>query len=333
MWSSQYPYSRLRRNRKAQWSRDITAESTLSVKDFIYPLFIHDKEEDLDISTMPGVKRLSLRSLVEVAKQSRDAGIPAIMLFPAVDSSLKSLGAEEAYNPDSCICKAIQMVKAAVPEIGVMADVALDPYTTHGHDGITDDEGYVSNDATVEVLVKQALTLAKAGCDVVAPSDMMDGRTGQIRKALEAEGFVNTQILTYAAKYVSNLYAPFRDAVGSKNNLKKADKKTYQMNFANSKEALMAVSQAVNEGADMVIVKPGTPYLDIIKTVSDHCPLPVIPYQVSGEYAVMKLAAANGILAAFEPVMFELLLGMKRAGASAILTYAALEMAHYLAEV
>ncbi len=326
----QFPLTRMRRNRKSPWALHLVAENVLSVHDLIYPLFIHRQPNDLDIPIMPGVQRLSIPSVVAKAKKAYNAGIQAIILFPSVDPALKSEDGKEAYNPDSCICEAISRIKDAVPELGIMADVALDPYTTHGHDGVTDAKGYVDNDRTVEILCKQALALAQAGCDVVAPSDMMDGRIGAIRRVLEAEGLYTTQIMSYAAKYASQFYGPFRDAVGSKSNLGKADKKTYQMDYANVEEALLAVDMSIAEGADMIVVKPGTPYLDVLSRVSQRCALPVIPYQISGEYAIIKMAAQHGLIDSYEEAMMELLVGMKRAGARAIITYGALEMARYL---
>jgi porphobilinogen synthase len=292
-------------------------------------LFVQEgKSERTAVASMPGVERLSIDLLVEEVKYAAKLNIPAIALFPVVDPKKKTLQAEEAYNPNNLMCRAIKAVKDAVPEIGIVGDVALDPYTSHGQDGLVKN-GYVVNDETIEVLCRQAIVQAEAGCDVIAPSDMMDGRIGAIRAALDNEGFEQTQLLSYAAKYASGFYGPFRDAVGSKTNLGKGDKRTYQMDPANSDEALREVALDIAEGADMVMVKPGLPYLDIIQRVAEAFPIPVFAYQVSGEYAMVKAASANGWIDG-EKVMMESLLAFKRAGARGILTYAAKEAAELL---
>jgi porphobilinogen synthase len=327
MFNVKYPDTRLRRIRSAKWSRDLFSETSISVNDLIQPYFVTEGAGKRgEISTMPGIYRLSIDNLIEEVKQAQDLGINAIMLFPQVDANKKSSDAKEAYNKDNLISRAIRELKKAGIEIGIMSDVALDPYTLDGHDGITDENGIVLNDQTVEVLCKQSLTLAQAGCDVIAPSDMMDGRIGKIRESLEQNGFYNTQIISYAAKYASNFYGPFRDAVGSKNQLGKADKQTYQMDIRNSREALFEVGLDISEGADAVIIKPGMPYLDIIKSISIEYNIPIIAYQVSGEYAMLKIAGANGIFDA-KDAMMESLIAFKRAGASSIITYAATEIA------
>lgn len=325
----QFPLTRLRRNRKAQWSRNLVTETSIAATDFIYPLFIQEgKKLNTPIGAMPGVSRVSIDLAVELAKKADNLGIPVIALFPSIDKKLKSNNAKEAANPKNLICRAIKEIKQKVPNIGIMADVALDPYTLHGHDGIViGDE--IDNDITNEALVKQALVLAESGCDIIAPSDMMDGRIFSIRYALEDNGFKNTQILSYAAKYASHFYSPFRDAVGSQQQGKNIDKKTYQMDFRNAKEALIEVELDIQEGADMVIIKPGMPYLDIIKTVTTNYDIPVIAYQVSGEYAMIKFAALGNALS-YEDTMYESLMAFKRAGCRAIITYSALEMAQYL---
>ena len=281
---------------------------------------------------MPGVKRYSLDDLVPVVKHAQALGIPAIALFPNTDEALKTLQGEESYNPDNLTCQAIKVIKAACPDIGIITDVALDPYTSHGHDGVLDADGHVANDATVEILVKQALNQARAGCDVIAPSDMMDGRIGVIRSALDAEGYEHVMIMAYAAKYASGFYGPFRDAVGSATQLKGASKATYQMDPANSDEALREVAMDIAEGADMVMVKPGMPYLDIVSRVSRELSMPTFAYQVSGEYAMIMAAAQNGWLEK-DRTMMESLLAFKRAGAHGILTYFAVEAAEKLSAV
>ena len=329
MTNGSFPSTRLRRTRCHDWSRRMVAEHALAVDDFIWPVFVQEgTNQETPIPSMPDVSRLTIDRLTEKAKEAAALGIPAIALFPVTDASLKTPLAEEAYNPDNLICRAIHAIKEAVPDIGVISDVALDPYTSHGQDGLVED-GYVVNDATIEILCKQAVAQAQAGCDIIAPSDMMDGRVGSIRGALDEAGYVDTQILSYAAKYASAFYGPFRDAVGSGDNLGKGDKSTYQMNPANSDEALREVALDIKEGADMVMVKPGMPYLDIIRRVNDNFTVPVFAYQVSGEYAMLKAAAQNGWMDE-ESVMLESLLAFKRAGATGILTYAALDIAKKL---
>ena len=329
MTNGSFPSTRLRRTRRHDWSCRMVAEHALAVDDFIWPVFVQEgTNQETPIPSMPDVSRLTIDRLTEKAKEAAALGIPAIALFPVTDASLKTPLAEEAYNPDNLICRAIHAIKEAVPDIGVIGDVALDPYTSHGQDGLVED-GYVVNDATIEILCKQAVAQAQAGCDIIAPSDMMDGRVGSIRGALDEAGYVDTQILSYAAKYASAFYGPFRDAVGSGDNLGKGDKSTYQMNPANSDEALREVALDIKEGADMVMVKPGMPYLDIIRRVNDNFTVPVFAYQVSGEYAMLKAAAQNGWMNE-ESVMLESLLAFKRAGATGILTYAALDIAKKL---
>jgi porphobilinogen synthase len=304
-------------------------ESRLNVHDLILPIFVCEgTQQKIAISSMPDVYRYSIDLLVEQAQKAKELGIPAIAIFPVVGDNLKSADAKEAYNPNNLICRAIKAVKAKVSDLGIIADVALDPYSSHGHDGLLKND-YVDNDLTVEILCKQAVEQAKAGCDIIAPSDMMDGRVGAIRKALDAAGFINIKILSYAAKYASNFYGPFRDAVGSATNLGKSGKETYQMDFANSDEALAEVAMDIDEGADMVMVKPGMPYLDIVRRVKDEFNVHVFAYQVSGEYAMLKFAAEQNCFD-YERAMYEALLGFKRAGATGIFTYAALEMAEFL---
>ncbi len=326
-----FPTTRLRRNRSEKWLRNMLSENKLRTSDFILPLFIQEGQQTrTTINSMPGVERLSLDVLEEIVEQAVQLGIPAIALFPSISSDKKSENAKEAYNDKNLVCLAVKAIKKKFPEIGVICDVALDPYTLDGQDGLVKD-GYVANDETNIVLCKQALSLARAGCDVIAPSDMMDGRIGEIRKALDNEGFINVKILAYSAKYASSFYGPFRDAVGSTNNLGKADKKTYQMDPANSAEALREVALDIAEGADMVMVKPGLPYLDIIRMVKDNFNIPVLAYHVSGEYAMLKAAAQNGWLD-YEKTLYESMLSLKRAGSSAILTYAALDIAKIIAQ-
>ena len=325
-----FPSTRPRRLRETRFIRDLVQENHLTVKDLIYPVFVMEGEnQTVPVASMPGVERLTLDKVLELADECVQLGIPALALFPVIDSSLKSDMAEEAYNPKGLIPRVVKALKAAHPELGVITDVALDPYTSHGQDGLINKTGYIINDNTVEILVKQALTHANAGADIVAPSDMMDGRVGAIRQALEHAGHVNTSILAYTAKYASSFYGPFRDAVGSAENLGKADKKNYQMNPSNSEEALLEVAQDIAEGADMIMVKPGMPYLDIVQRVKSQFAVPVFAYQVSGEYAMLKAAAQNGWLDEQACVM-ESLLGFKRAGCSAILTYFARDVAKYL---
>ncbi|EJI84462.1 delta-aminolevulinic acid dehydratase [Alishewanella aestuarii B11] len=325
-----FPASRPRRMREQDFSRRLMAEHKLTVDDLIYPLFIVEGEQQREsIASMPGIERLSLDLLLEEAKELVALGIPAIALFPVVPAAKKSLNAEEAWQPDALVQRAVKLLKQQVPELGIITDVALDPFTTHGQDGIIDDNGYVLNDITTEALVKQALSHAAAGADIVAPSDMMDGRIGAIREALEDAGYVNTRILAYSAKYASSYYGPFRDAVGSAGNLKGGNKKTYQMDPANSNEALHEVALDLEEGADMVMVKPGMPYLDIVRRVKDEFGVPTFAYQVSGEYAMHMAAIQNGWLAE-QPVIMESLLAFKRAGADGILTYFAKKVAIWL---
>ncbi|QTH72877.1 porphobilinogen synthase [Pseudoalteromonas xiamenensis] len=325
-----FPYTRMRRMRRDDFSRRLMRENQLSVNDLIYPMFILEGENQREaVASMPGVERISIDLLVEEAKELVELGIPAIALFPVTPADKKSLLAEEAYNPDGLAQRAVRAVKQACPSLGVITDVALDPFTVHGQDGIIDETGYVINDVTTEILVKQALSHAEAGADVVAPSDMMDGRIGAIREALEAEGHIHTRIMAYSAKYASSYYGPFRDAVGSAGNLKGADKKTYQMDPANSDEAIREVALDLQEGADMVMVKPGMPYLDIVRRVKDEFGVPTFAYQVSGEYAMHKAAIDNGWLAE-EACVMESLLAFKRAGADGILTYFAKQAAIWL---
>ncbi|MDW6018397.1 porphobilinogen synthase [Vibrio plantisponsor] len=328
----QFPGRRLRRIRKHDFSRRLVAENKLSVNDLIYPMFVlMGKDRREAIESMPGIERLSIDLLLEEALYLANLGVPAIALFPVVNQDAKSLDAAEAYNPDGLVQRAVRLLKEHVPQMGVITDVALDPYTTHGQDGIIDETGYVMNDETTEVLIKQALSHAEAGADVVAPSDMMDGRIGKIREALEEAGHIHTQIMAYSAKYASCYYGPFRDAVGSASNLKGGNKKNYQMDPANSDEAIHEVAMDVNEGADMVMVKPGMPYLDIVRRVKTELQVPTFAYQVSGEYAMHKAAILNGWLSEKETVM-ESLLCFKRAGADGILTYFAKDVAQWLAE-
>ncbi len=328
--SSYFPASRLRRMRQHDFSRRLMAENQLTVNDLIYPMFIIEGDNSREaIASMPGIERLTLDLLLEEAKELVALGIPAIALFPVTPLAKKSLMAEEAYNPDALAQRAVRLLKQHVPELGIITDVALDPFTTHGQDGIIDESGYVQNDVTTDILVKQALSHAEAGADIVAPSDMMDGRIGAIREALEAEGFHNTRILAYSAKYASAYYGPFRDAVGSAGNLKGGNKKSYQMDPANSNEAMREVALDLEEGADMVMVKPGMPYLDIVRRVKDEFGVPTFAYQVSGEYAMHMAAIQNGWLAE-EAVVMESLLAFKRAGADGILTYFAKKAAIWL---
>jgi porphobilinogen synthase len=320
--------TRLRRNRSVGWLREMVAENRLSVRDLIWPLFvIEGKGRTEEIKTMPGIRRFSIDLLVDQARAAADAGIPALALFPVTPAQLKDAQGSEAWNPDNLMCRAIAEIKAKVPGIGLIADVALDPYTSHGHDGLMDGER-ILNDETVEVLCRQALMQAQAGVDIIAPSDMMDGRIGAIRDTLDANGLADVKIMSYAAKYASAFYGPFRDAVGS-GGLLKGDKKTYQMNPANSDEALRETALDIEEGADMVMVKPGLPYLDIIRRVKDEFALPTFAYNVSGEYAMLKFAAQAGGLD-YEKAMMEMLLCFKRAGADGILTYAAYDAAGLL---
>jgi porphobilinogen synthase len=314
--------------RRWDWSRRLVAESVLTPADLIWPVFVHDAAAAREpIASMPGVSRLSIQALIDATGEAKSLGIPLVALFPATPPDRKSLDGEEAVNPENLVCRAVRAVKKAHPDLGVMCDVALDPFTTHGHDGVVRG-GTVANDETVEILCRQALVQAEAGCDVIAPSDMMDGRVGAIRRALDAKGFEHVLILAYAAKYASAFYGPFRDAIGSKSALGKADKRGYQMDPANGDEALREVALDLAEGADMVMVKPGLPYLDIVRRVKDRFAVPTYVYQVSGEYAMLKGAIERGWLD--ESVMMETLLGMKRAGADGILTYEAVAAAKRL---
>ena len=328
--TSRYPDIRMRRMRHDNFSRRLMRENRLDVADLIYPVFVVDgKAQREPVDSMPGVERLSVDLLLAEATEINELGIPAIALFPVVSAEKKSTDAAEAFNPDGLAQRAVRALKQALPELGVITDVALDPFTTHGQDGLLDEHGYVLNDETVAVLVKQALSHADAGADIVAPSDMMDGRIGAIRQALEQAGHSNTRILAYAAKYASSFYGPFRDAVGSAANLAGGNKYSYQMDPANSDEALREVALDLEEGADMVMVKPGMPYLDIIRRVKDEFAAPTFAYQVSGEYAMLKAASQNGWLDE-QAVVMESLLSFKRAGADAILTYYAKAVGHWL---
>jgi porphobilinogen synthase len=323
-----YPRVRLRRNRIDAWTRRLVAENRLAVDDLIWPIFLCDGEGRREpVPSMPGVDRLSVDLAVEAADEAAALGIPCVALFPHTAPALKSEEGEEAVNPDNLVCRAVRALKKARPELGLLCDVALDPYTSHGHDGLLRD-GYVVNDETVEVLCHQALVQAAAGCDIIAPSDMMDGRIGAIRRRLDEAGFEHVRIMSYAAKYASAFYGPFRDAIGSIKALK-GDKRTYQMDPANGEEALREVALDLDEGADMVMVKPGMPYLDIVRRVKDAFKVPTFVYQVSGEYAMLKAAAQQGWLEN-DRVVLESLLGFKRAGADGILTYLALEAARLL---
>jgi len=325
-----FPATRMRRMRRDEFSRRLMRETALSSADFIYPVFVLEGSGRSEkVPSMPGVERMTLDRLLPVAEKALELGIPALALFPVIDAAKKSPDAQEAWNPEGLAPSVVAQLKKAFPELGVITDVALDPYTSHGQDGLIDASGYVMNDETIEALVKQALCHAHAGADVVAPSDMMDGRVGAIRAALDREKLIHTRILAYAAKYASSFYGPFRDAVGSAANLGQGDKKTYQMDPANSDEALREVALDLQEGADMVMVKPGMPYLDIVRRVKETFGAPTFVYQVSGEYAMLKAAAQNGWLD-HDAVMMESLLAMKRAGADGILTYFALEAAEVL---
>lgn len=328
-----FPARRLRRLRRYDFSRRLTAENQLTVNDLIYPLFvIEGKHRQEAIASMPGISRMSIDLLLKEAEVVAKLGIPVIALFPVIDSSIKSINAEEAYNPNGLAQRAVRALKKAVPELGVLTDVALDPYTLHGHDGIVDNSSdYVINDSTNGILVRQALSHAEAGADIIAPSDMMDGRIGAIRDALENKKQVNTQIMAYSAKYASCYYGPFRDAIGSHVKLKSIDKKNYQMDPANSDEALQEIAQDLQEGADMVMIKPGMPYLDIVRRVKDTFHVPTFAYQVSGEYA-MHVAAINNLWLPEKPAIMESLLCFKRAGADGVLTYFAKKVAQWLSE-
>lgn len=325
-----FPQGRPRRLRRDAFTRDLVREHALSPDDLIYPVFVLDGQKlRQPVPSMPGVERVSLDQLLPVAEECVKLGIPVLALFPVIDAKLKTTDGREACNPDGLVPRVVQALKKEFPQLGVMTDVALDPFTSHGQDGLLDDSGYILNDETIEVLVQQALTQAQAGVDIVAPSDMMDGRIGAIRSALEANRHIHTRIMAYSAKYASAFYGPFRDAVGSAANLGKSNKKVYQMDPGNSDEALREVAMDLAEGADMVMVKPGMPYLDIVRRVKDEFRVPTFAYQVSGEYAMLKAAAANGWLD-HDLVMMESLLAFRRAGADGVLTYFALEAARKL---
>ena len=328
--SAAYPAPRPRRMRRDPFSRAMMRENTITAADLIYPVFVLEGENQRQqVASMPGVERLSLDLLLQTAEECVKLGIPALALFPLVDQSVKTYDGIEATNPDGLVPRVIRALKKNFPELGVISDIALDPYTTHGQDGLPDDSGYIVNEKTIEMLVKQALTHAEAGVDIVAPSDMMDGRIGAIRTAFESKDLIHTRIMAYSAKYASAFYGPFRDAVGSSANLGKADKNTYQMDPANSDEALREVALDLAEGADMVMVKPGMPYLDIVRRVKDEFKVPTFAYQVSGEYAMLKAAAINGWLD-HDKVMMESMMAFKRAGADGVLTYFAMDIARKL---
>ncbi len=324
--NAQYPAVRMRRLRQHAWMRDMLTENIVTPADLILPLFVIDGTSKKDpIASMPGVNRLTIDLACETAKQAADLGIPAIALFPAIDKSLKNEQGSEVLNPDNLVCRAIQAIKKAVPDIGIITDIALDPYTSHGHDGLIDQEGYVLNDETVEILCEQAILQTKAGADIVAPSDMMDGRVGAIRQSLNHAGYQNTAIMAYAAKYASAFYGPFRDAVKSEKALR-GNKKTYQMNPANRNEAVHETQLDINEGADLVMVKPGLPYLDIVRDIKNTFNMPTFAYHVSGEFAMLKAASENGWLD-YDLSLMETLIAFKRAGCDGILTYGALDAA------
>jgi len=325
----QYPRVRMRRNRRDDWNRRLVAENVLTAADLIWPIFVHEGNNQRDgVPSMPGVARLSPDLAVAAARDAATLGIPVIAVFPALDPDLKTPRGDEAVKPGNLVCRTVRAIAEAVPDIGIMCDAALDPFTSHGHDGVIDG-GYVVNDETVDILCQQALIQAQAGCSIISPSDMMDGRVGAIRDTLDANGFDDVRIMAYSAKYASAFYGPFRDAVGSSANLGQADKKTYQMDPANSDEAMREIALDLAEGADMVMVKPGMPYLDVIRRVKDRFAVPTFAYQVSGEYAMLCAAAQNGWLD-HERVMLESLLAFKRAGADGILTYFAVEAAQLL---
>ena len=334
MATPQYPNTRMRRVRQTAWSRNLVSENQLSVSDLIWPVFVQPGEGKSDaVESMPGVYRYSIDRLIDSVREAHGLGIPAIAIFPQTDPSKKTENAEEAINPDNLVCQTVAAIKSEVPDIGIICDVALDPYTSHGQDGLVRD-GIVINDESVEMLCEQALVQARAGCDIIAPSDMMDGRIGAIRSASDQAGFENVMIMSYAAKYASAFYGPFRDAIGSKSNLKAGNisgggKQTYQMNPANTDEAIREVQLDITEGADMVMVKPGMPYLDIVQRVKSTFGVPTFAYQVSGEYAMLMAAVKNGWLD-HEAVMLESLLGFKRAGCDGVLTYFAIEAARRL---
>ena len=325
---ARYPRLRMRRNRRDPWSRKLVAEHVFTAGDLIWPVFVHDERHKEPIASMPGVYRLPIPALVDAAGEAAALGIPTIAVFPAIPLALKDAEGSEAVNSGNLVCRAVASLKAAVPDIGVLCDVALDPFTSHGHDGVIRN-GYVENDETVAILCRQAVVQAEAGCDIIAPSDMMDGRVGAVRDALDEAGFAHVRIMSYAAKYASAFYGPFRDAIGSKTALGSADKRTYQMDPANTDEALREVALDLEEGADMIMVKPGMPYLDIVRRVKEAFRVPTYAYQVSGEYAMLHAAAQNGWLDGDRAVM-ESLIAFKRAGADGILTYAAVDAARAL---
>ena len=334
MINPKYPNTRMRRVRQSSWSRNLVSENRLSVSDLIWPVFVHiGEKKSVEVESMPGVYRHSIDNLLELVREASELGIPAIAIFPQTDPSKKTDGAEEAINPNNLVCQTVAAIKSTVPEIGIICDVALDPYTSHGQDGLVRN-GVVVNDESVKMLCEQALVQARSGCDVIAPSDMMDGRVGAIRMALDQEGFENVMIMSYAAKYASAFYGPFRDAIGSKLNLNTGNilgggKQTYQMNPANTDEAIREVQLDIEEGADMVMVKPGMPYLDIVQRVKANFGVPTFAYQVSGEYAMLMAAVKNGWLD-HDAVMMESLLGFKRAGCDGVLTYFAIDAARRL---
>ncbi|HJS34947.1 MAG TPA: porphobilinogen synthase [Pseudoxanthomonas sp.] len=324
-----YPYTRPRRMRRDDFSRRLMREHVLTTNDLIYPVFVHEEKGRVPVASMPGVERLSIDELLRVGEEALELGVPVLDLFGVPDPAAKTADGRIAWDEDGIIPRAIRALKARFPELGVMTDQALDPYTTHGQDGLIDDTGYILNDETIEALVKQSLAHAAAGVDILSPSDMMDGRIGAIREALEKAGYINTRIMSYAAKYASAFYGPFRSAVGSAGNLGKGNKFTYQMDPANSNEALHEIALDLDEGADMVMVKPGLPYLDVIRRVKDEFGVPTFAYQVSGEYAMIKAAAANGWLDE-KACALEALTAFKRAGADGVLTYFALDAARWL---
>jgi porphobilinogen synthase len=327
---NQYPAVRLRRMRRDPFSRALMRENTVTPSDLIYPVFILDGENQRQqVASMPGVERVSVDLLLKVAEECVQLGIPVLALFPVVDPSLKTYDGVEATNPDGLVPRAVRELKRRFPQLGIMTDVALDPYTTHGQDGLPDENGYIVNEQTIAMLTRQALTQAEAGVDVIGPSDMMDGRIGAIRQALEERNFIHTRIMAYSAKYASGYYGPFREALGSAANLGKADKNTYQMDPANSDEALREVAMDIAEGADMVMVKPGMPYLDVVRRVKDEFKVPTFAYQVSGEYAMLQAAFQNGWLDP-DKVIMETMMAFKRAGADGVLTYFALDVARRL---
>jgi porphobilinogen synthase len=326
----EFPFTRLRRNRQTEWQRDLVAETVLLPKDLILPIFVQETSEQVvEIHSMPGSARHTIKSAIKLVKEARDAGVLAINIFPAIDKSLKCPEGKVGLSDNTLIARTIAAIKDAVPEIGIISDVALDPYTSHGHDGVLDSKGRVDNDRTIEKLCEQALIFAKAGASIISPSDAMDGRIGVIRNYLDENNMHDISLMSYAVKFSSSFYSPFRDAVGSKTNGVEADKRTYHMDYRNSSEAIRETGMDIKEGADMVIVKPGLPYLDIIRSIKDNFNIPILAYQVSGEYSMFKAAAGNGWLNE-ENVFKESFYAFKRAGACAILTYYAIEMARKL---